>query len=85
MPQIPPIPSPFTSRPVGGTVTPGQTLCPRCNNAHETGDQFCMHCGAQLVAQVRRCGKCGAYPDASDRYCIFCGETLASTPTPVTA
>jgi hypothetical protein len=35
-----------------------------------------MHCGVQLVAQVRRCRKCGAYPDGTDKYCIFCGETL---------
>jgi hypothetical protein len=35
-----------------------------------------MHCGKQLVAQIRRCAKCGAYPDASDVFCIFCGEPL---------
>jgi hypothetical protein len=40
-------------------------------------DQFCMHCGVQLVPHVRRCAKCGAYPDVHDQYCIFCGETLA--------
>jgi serine/threonine protein kinase len=50
--------------------------CPRCHQPVDSQDQFCMHCGVQLVAQVRRCRKCGAYPDASDRYCIFCGETL---------
>ena len=26
-------------------------------------DQFCMHCGVQLVENVRRCPQCGAYPD----------------------
>jgi serine/threonine-protein kinase len=50
--------------------------CPRCHQPVDSTDQFCMHCGVQLVAQVRRCRKCGAYPDGSDRYCIFCGETL---------
>jgi len=50
--------------------------CPQCNKPVEPGDQFCMYCGIQLVAQVRRCPKCGAFPDQSDRYCIFCGETL---------
>ena len=50
--------------------------CPRCRQPVESSDQFCMHCGVQLVANVRRCRKCGAYPDGSDRYCIFCGETL---------
>jgi serine/threonine protein kinase len=55
---------------------PGPVDCPRCHQPVDSTDQFCMHCGVQLVAQVRRCGKCGAYPDGSDRYCIFCGETL---------
>ena len=50
--------------------------CPRCHQSVESTDQFCMHCGVQLVAHVRRCRKCGAYPDGSDRYCIFCGETI---------
>ncbi len=50
--------------------------CPRCHQPVDGNDQFCMHCGVQLVTSVRRCGKCGAYPDGSDRYCIFCGETL---------
>jgi hypothetical protein len=50
--------------------------CPRCHQPVDSTDQFCMHCGVQLVTQVRRCRKCGAYPDASDRYCIFCGETI---------
>ena len=50
--------------------------CPRCHQPVESSDQFCMHCGVQLVAHVRRCRKCGAYPDGTDQYCIFCGETL---------
>jgi hypothetical protein len=56
--------------------------CPRCHQPVDSTDQFCMHCGVQLVAQVRRCRKCGAYPDASDRYCIFCGETLKPETVP---
>jgi serine/threonine protein kinase len=56
--------------------------CPRCHQSVDSTDQFCMHCGVQLVAQVRRCRKCGAYPDASDRYCIFCGETLKPETVP---
>jgi serine/threonine protein kinase len=51
--------------------------CPQCQKPVDAGDQFCMYCGVQLVAQVRRCPKCGAFPDQTDRYCIFCGETLA--------
>ncbi|MGD0461450.1 MAG: serine/threonine-protein kinase [Tepidisphaeraceae bacterium] len=50
--------------------------CPKCQRRVDAGDQFCMHCGVQLVAEVLRCAKCGAFPDAGDRYCIFCGETL---------
>jgi serine/threonine protein kinase len=54
-----------------------KTMCPSCKRSVDATDQFCMHCGVQLVAQVRRCAKCGAYPDYSDRFCIFCGETLS--------
>ncbi len=56
----------------------GMHICPSCRHPVEPTDQFCMHCGVQLVAVVRRCPKCGAYPDASDRYCIFCGEGLGA-------
>jgi predicted amidophosphoribosyltransferase len=52
------------------------TLCPRCRQSIDRTDQFCMHCGVQLVSDVRRCPKCGAYPDVTDQYCIFCGEPL---------
>jgi serine/threonine-protein kinase len=55
---------------------PSAVDCPRCHQPVDGNDQFCMHCGVQLVTNVRRCRKCGAYPDGSDRYCIFCGETL---------
>jgi hypothetical protein len=57
---------------------PGTTQrCPSCRKEVDAQDQFCMHCGVQLVATVRRCPKCGAYPDLTDQYCIFCGETLS--------
>ena len=68
LPRVPPVPS--------GSVRSAFAGCPRCHQSVESSDQFCMHCGVQLVASVRRCRKCGAYPDADDRYCIFCGETL---------
>ena len=58
------------------SMKPTMAGCPRCHQSIESNDQFCMHCGVQLVAQVRRCRKCGAYPDGTDRYCIFCGDTL---------
>lgn len=64
--------------PVPPAQSRGQTSCPSCRRSVEVGDQFCMHCGVQMVTTVRRCPKCGAYPDGNDRFCIFCGETLAS-------
>src|SRR4051812_1496951 len=80
-PSPPPIPNrapatPNVDMPHSGGLH--STVCPSCRRPVESNDQFCMHCGVQLVATVRRCPKCGAYPDANDRYCIFCGETLAS-------
>ncbi len=56
--------------------------CPQCRQSVEAADQFCMHCGVQLVENVRRCPQCGAYPDLTDQYCIFCGQTLSRTPMP---
>ena len=55
-----------------------RTACPNCRQRIDGTDQFCMHCGLQLVAQVRRCGQCGGYPDPHDRFCIFCGHTLVA-------
>jgi eukaryotic-like serine/threonine-protein kinase len=65
---VPPLPRPETNVP---------TNCPQCRGLVDAFDQFCMHCGVQLVDKVRRCPHCGAFPDACDRYCIFCGESLA--------
>jgi hypothetical protein len=65
--KIPPAPS-----------TAQRTACPNCRQRIDPGDQFCMHCGLQLVAKVRRCEQCGGYPDPHDRFCIFCGHTLAA-------
>src|SRR5581483_11040214 len=80
-PAPPPIPNA-----AGPTITPPplagglhSAVCPSCRRSVEPNDQFCMHCGVQLVPTVRRCPKCGAYPDPNDRYCIFCGETLGAT------
>jgi hypothetical protein len=56
----------------------GASPCPQCREGVDAADQFCMHCGVQLVENVRRCPQCGAYPDASDQYCIFCGQTLTT-------
>lgn len=52
--------------------------CPKCRRATQAGDQFCMHCGCQLVDRVRRCTTCGAYPHPSDRFCMICGKPLGA-------
>ena len=59
----------------------GRQACPQCHQSVDATDQFCMHCGVQLVENVRRCPHCGAYPDAADQYCIFCGQSLVLHPT----
>lgn len=69
-----------TARPlVGGVSLAGASApgtCPSCHGRVEEGDQFCMHCGHQLVGLVRRCGKCGAFPAVEDNFCMFCGDDL---------
>jgi serine/threonine protein kinase len=70
--------------PAVATEPRGKTVnCPRCGKPVDSTDQFCMHCGVQMVTTVRRCHKCGSYPDATDRYCIFCGEALTPELTTV--
>jgi serine/threonine protein kinase len=67
----------------GATAGPSAARqgCPQCRQAVDASDQFCMHCGVQLVENVRRCPQCGAYPDAADHYCIFCGQALTTHAT----
>jgi len=75
---VPPIPQ----QPRGmGTGIGVRTACPQCRQPVDSADQFCMHCGVQLVENVRRCPQCGAFPDGSDQYCIFCGQTLTTHAT----
>ncbi|HZN64518.1 MAG TPA: serine/threonine-protein kinase [Tepidisphaeraceae bacterium] len=74
---VPPVPgAPANTRAIAHAA--GHASCPQCRQAVDTHDQFCMHCGIQLVENVRRCPQCGAYPDGSDQYCIFCGQTLTT-------
>ena len=79
-------PPPLPQRSTVGAVphrplAAARATCPQCRQAVDAGDQFCMHCGIQLVENVRRCPQCGAYPDPGDQFCIFCGQTLASHST----
>ncbi len=66
-------PPPPTPQPTGHHLE-----CPACQRPIAPGDQFCTHCGNQLVATVRRCSACGGYPGPDDRFCIFCGAGLRS-------
>jgi serine/threonine protein kinase len=83
----PPLPkaAPGTVAPSIQMKPPGRTTaaatCPQCHKPVDANDQFCMHCGIQLVSAIRRCARCGAYPDKADRFCIFCGEGLTAAAT----
>ena len=67
-------PPPLPASAMTSASAPG--VCPSCSGRVDNGDQFCMHCGHQLVGLVRRCGKCGAFPAADDNFCMFCGNGL---------
>jgi serine/threonine protein kinase len=85
--EVPPPPLPWVlTTPVRppAVLSPSQRAgCPQCRGLIDASDQFCMHCGVQLVENVRRCPQCGAFPDAADHYCIFCGQSLTSSAPPV--
>ncbi len=62
--------------PPAGIPVPVGSGCPECHRSVHRDDQFCIHCGRQLVASVPRCTACEAYVHPSDRFCIFCGNDL---------
>jgi serine/threonine-protein kinase len=77
--SVPPVVTP------GGRVPPVPGLlpdgrwhrnCQSCGAGVEIGDNFCIMCGAQVVAEPRRCPKCSGYPATDDKYCVFCGMAL---------
>lgn len=72
--QPPPLPTSRGQTAVAVSRPAGH--CPTCRGSVERDDQFCMHCGVQLVSHVRRCAACGAYPAPEDRFCIECGSEL---------
>lgn len=67
---------PATNPPAIPWQASGGANCPNCGRAVGSHDQFCTHCGVQLVEWVLRCPQCGAYPEPTDRYCIFCGVAV---------
>ncbi len=50
--------------------------CPSCGRSVGVEDQFCIHCGDQLVDIVPKCLVCQAYVYRSDKYCIGCGTKI---------
>jgi serine/threonine protein kinase len=63
-----------------GTRRAGSRLvCIACNGVVECGDQFCIHCGRQLVNEVLRCPSCHGFVGQQDNFCILCGIDLRQT------
>jgi serine/threonine-protein kinase len=83
--NVPPVPAPaYPALPDRALRVPGvgqlrRPACSACGHVSSDEDQFCTHCGNQLVRQVRRCGACGAFPGPRDVFCIFCGASLPQT------
>lgn len=70
---------PAAGRPVEARVIGGAPLlCPACHQGVRPDDNYCIHCGGQLVDAVPRCPSCKAFANRADRYCIFCGTRLAA-------
>jgi len=78
--SVPPVVAPGDGVPLSMAGQPrgseGLVTCPSCSTAIEPDDNFCIMCGAQVVANPRRCAKCSGYPAAEDKYCLFCGAAL---------
>lgn len=72
-PYVAPAGDPARSRDLGG----GLSRCDACQQWVHGDDNFCIHCGRQLVSHVPRCGACRAFVNRGDRFCIFCGQRLA--------
>lgn len=73
-------PPPLPGRSTVVTPASGNRKCPRCAGPVGRDDQFCIHCGVQIVQLVRRCAGCGSYPSPQDRFCIQCGSSLSASP-----
>ena len=76
--QPPPLPNQRDTQSEWAFGTRGfVTMCRDCGGSVDSSDQFCIHCGKQLIDSVRRCPACSGYPAPDDRYCIFCGAALS--------
>ena len=54
----------------------GEQLCRNCGSRVSDVDQFCIHCGQQLVDYVPRCPACQSFVYREDHFCIECGANL---------
>lgn len=54
----------------------GGWRCGQCQQTVDADDQYCIHCGQQLVMQIPRCPTCHAYVSRADNFCILCGTDL---------
>ena len=61
--------------PAPGAAARG-SQCSSCRQTVRPDDQFCIHCGEQLVEAVPRCQACQAFVNKTDNFCIFCGTDL---------
>jgi serine/threonine protein kinase len=69
-------PPPLGGR-VQGVIQLGRELvCVACRDSVEPGDQFCIHCGRQLVQEIPRCPSCHGFVGRDDNFCILCGTDL---------
>ncbi len=50
--------------------------CASCERPVQADDQFCIHCGEQLVDHVPRCPTCHGFIGRADNFCILCGMDL---------
>lgn len=53
-----------------------EVVCVGCQERVEPGDQFCIHCGRQLVQEIPRCPSCHGFVGREDNFCILCGTDL---------
>ncbi|HOA74573.1 MAG TPA: serine/threonine-protein kinase [Phycisphaerae bacterium] len=69
-------PPPLGGR-VRGVMQIGRSVvCAVCQEPVELGDQFCIHCGRQLVDEIPRCPSCHGFVGREDNFCILCGTDL---------
>ena len=82
--SVPPVAQRSASMPplapsIPGERGPRSTSCPKCQAPIESGDNFCIMCGQQVVERPMRCAHCGGFPALSDKFCIFCGTPLPAS------